>query len=142
MAESKNISKCFRNVVKEDIISIVMHHAHLQMDDRQSKTASEEGKLEDAVSCRAKAPIKGILTLQKTALVRHHGESTQGATTAANPQPPPPPPSTEKTHFGGLKDDDHIFTNLYSLHDPFLKGAMKRGDWYRTKDLVLRVLIG
>ncbi|KAF5939906.1 hypothetical protein HYC85_021073 [Camellia sinensis] len=28
--------------------------AHLQMDDRQSKTALEEGKLEDAVSCRAK----------------------------------------------------------------------------------------
>ncbi|KAI8027062.1 hypothetical protein LOK49_LG02G00297 [Camellia lanceoleosa] len=97
------------------------------------------------------APIKGILTLQKTALVRHHGErwllgsrlfSTQGATTAANPQPPSPPPPTEKTYFGGLKDDDRIFTNLYGLHDPFLKGAMKRSDWYRTKDLVLRVLIG
>ncbi|KAI7981923.1 hypothetical protein LOK49_Contig7G00004 [Camellia lanceoleosa] len=31
-----------------------MQRAHLQMDDRQSKTALEEGKLEDAVSCRAK----------------------------------------------------------------------------------------
>ncbi|KAI7980047.1 Protein MOR1 [Camellia lanceoleosa] len=31
--------------------------AHLQMDDRQSKTALEEGKLEDAVSCRAKFVI-------------------------------------------------------------------------------------
>ncbi|CAL5393970.1 unnamed protein product [Camellia sinensis] len=31
-----------------------MQHAHLQMDDRQSKTDLEEGKLEDAVSCRAK----------------------------------------------------------------------------------------
>ncbi|KAI7994115.1 hypothetical protein LOK49_LG11G01174 [Camellia lanceoleosa] len=29
--------------------------AQVQMDDRQSKTALEEGKLEDAVSCRAKA---------------------------------------------------------------------------------------
>ncbi|XP_028071676.1 uncharacterized protein LOC114274003 isoform X3 [Camellia sinensis] len=31
-----------------------MQRAHLQMDDRQSKTALEEEKLEDAVSCRAK----------------------------------------------------------------------------------------
>ncbi|KAG1328319.1 putative NADH dehydrogenase [ubiquinone] flavoprotein 1, mitochondrial [Cocos nucifera] len=65
--------------------------------------------------------------------------STQTATTASTPQPPPPPPPPpEKTHFGGLKDEDRIFTNLYGLHDPFLKGAMKRGDWYRTKDLVLK----
>lgn len=54
---------------------------------------------------------------------------------AAQPPPPPPPPQ-EKTHFGGLKDEDRIFTNLYGVHDPFLKGAMKRGDWHRTKDLV------
>ena len=43
----------------------------------------------------------------------------------------------EKTSFGNLSDEDRIFTNLYGKHDPFLKGAMKRGDWYRTKDLVL-----
>ncbi|KAH7850261.1 hypothetical protein Vadar_029972 [Vaccinium darrowii] len=61
--------------------------------------------------------------------------STQGAITASTPQPPPPP---EKTHVGGLKDEDRIFTNVYGLHDPFLKGAMKRGDWYRTKELALK----
>ncbi|KAH0861290.1 hypothetical protein HID58_089551, partial [Brassica napus] len=64
------------------------------------------------------APVRGILGLQRA--------------------PPPPPPPPEKTHFGGLKDEDRIFTNLYGLHDPFLKGAKKRGDWYRTKDLVLK----
>ncbi|KAH0907680.1 hypothetical protein HID58_039507 [Brassica napus] len=64
------------------------------------------------------APVRGILGLQRA--------------------PPPPPPPPEKTHFGGLKDEDRIFTNLYGLHDPFLKGAMKRGDWHRTKDLVLK----
>lgn len=37
---------------------------------------------------------------------------------------------------GGLKDQDRIFTNLYGKHDPFLKGALKRGDWYRTKDIL------
>uniref|UniRef100_A0A6N2NH31 NADH-ubiquinone oxidoreductase 51kDa subunit iron-sulphur binding domain-containing protein n=1 Tax=Salix viminalis TaxID=40686 RepID=A0A6N2NH31_SALVM len=61
--------------------------------------------------------------------------STQAPSNAGAPQPPPPP---EKTHFGGLKDEDRIFTNLYGMQDPFLKGAMKRGDWHRTKDLVLK----
>ena len=43
--------------------------------------------------------------------------------------------STGRVH-GGLKDEDRIFTNLYCDGSPFLDGAMKRGDWYRTKDLV------
>jgi len=38
--------------------------------------------------------------------------------------------------YGGLKDEDRIFTNVYGRHDPFLKGALKRGDWYKTKELV------
>ena len=54
---------------------------------------------------------------------------------AAAPPPPPPPPPPARVH-GGLKDADRIFTNLYGKHDPFLKGAMKRGDWYRTKDIL------
>jgi hypothetical protein len=44
--------------------------------------------------------------------------------------------AADRVH-GGLKDEDRIFTNLYGKHDPFLKGAMKRGDWYNTKDLML-----
>ena len=44
--------------------------------------------------------------------------------------------AADRTH-GGLKDEDRIFTNLYGKHDPFLKGAMKRGDWYNTKELML-----
>ncbi len=94
---------------------------------------------------------------------------------AAQASPPPPPP--EKTSYGGLKDEDRIFTNLYNEGDPFIKvallshpfkpsplyagdldswacikcspvgdvrrscgsqGAMARGDWHRTKDLVVK----
>ncbi|CAL9131976.1 unnamed protein product [Musa acuminata var. zebrina] len=94
------------------------------------------------------APIKNLCLLYRTELVHHFSGwrlssasrslSTQAATTGNTPQPPPPPPPPEKTHFGGLKDEDRIFTNLYGLHDPLLKGAMKRGDWYRTKDLVIK----
>ena len=38
--------------------------------------------------------------------------------------------------YGGLKDADRIFTNLYGEQDWRLKDALKRGDWYRTKDIL------
>lgn len=41
------------------------------------------------------------------------------STPAPQPEQPEAPP--ERTHFGGLKDEDRIFTNLYGQHDPFLK---------------------
>ena len=37
-----------------------------------------------------------------------------------------------------LRDEDRIFTNLYGLHDSGLKGAMARGDWSGTKELILK----
>lgn len=37
---------------------------------------------------------------------------------------------------GGLQDKDRIFTNIYGENDCFIEGAMKRGDWHRTKDLL------
>lgn len=63
--------------------------------------------------------------------------STQAAS-SATPPPPPPPPPAEKTHFGNLKDEDRIFTNLYGKYDPYMKGALARGDWHQTKTLVLK----
>ncbi len=35
-----------------------------------------------------------------------------------------------------LEDKDRIFTNIYGLNDPFLKGARSRGDWDKTKNIV------
>ena len=32
-----------------------------------------------------------------------------------------------------LKDQDRIFTNLYGLHDPLLKGAKARGVILKSK---------
>lgn len=37
-----------------------------------------------------------------------------------------------------LDDDDRIFTNLYGRHDWKLKGAKARGDWYKTKEILLK----
>ncbi|XP_076332286.1 NADH dehydrogenase (ubiquinone) 51 kDa subunit [Tachypleus tridentatus] len=44
----------------------------------------------------------------------------------------------QKTKFGPLKDEDRIFTNLYGRHDWRLKGALARGDWYKTKEILLK----
>jgi NADH dehydrogenase (ubiquinone) flavoprotein 1 len=38
--------------------------------------------------------------------------------------------------YGNLQNQDRIFTNLYCDEDPFIKGALKRGDWHRTKDIL------
>ncbi|KRT82004.1 hypothetical protein AMK59_5954, partial [Oryctes borbonicus] len=48
-----------------------------------------------------------------------------------------PPPQT-KTKFGPLADEDRIFTNLYGRHDWRLKGALQRGDYYKTKEILLK----
>ncbi|XP_055759673.1 NADH dehydrogenase [ubiquinone] flavoprotein 1, mitochondrial-like isoform X1 [Salvelinus fontinalis] len=44
----------------------------------------------------------------------------------------------KKTKFGPLSDQDRIFTNLYGRHDWSLKGALRRGDWYKTKEILLK----
>jgi len=38
--------------------------------------------------------------------------------------------------YGNLQDKDRIFTNVYDDGDRFIKGAEKRGDWHRTKDII------
>merc|ERR1712083_735571 len=40
--------------------------------------------------------------------------------------------------WGPMADADRIFTNLYGRHDWRLAGAMARGDWYKTKEIVLK----
>lgn len=60
------------------------------------------------------------------------------ATTTPPPSPPGVPPKQTKTKFGPLKDQDRIFTNLYGRHDFKLKGAMARGDWHKTKEILAK----
>lgn len=45
---------------------------------------------------------------------------------------------TRAKSYGNLKDQDRIFQNIYGHHGDTLKDAMKIGDWYRTKDLILK----
>jgi len=46
--------------------------------------------------------------------------------------------SNSPKSLGNLKDEDRIFTNLYGRHDWRLKGALSRGDWYKTKEILLK----
>jgi NADH dehydrogenase (ubiquinone) flavoprotein 1 len=43
-----------------------------------------------------------------------------------------------KRVYGGLKDQDRIFQNLYGHHGADLKSAMKYGDWHKTKEILLK----
>jgi NADH dehydrogenase (ubiquinone) flavoprotein 1 len=40
--------------------------------------------------------------------------------------------------YGGLKDQDRIFQNLYGRYPPDLKHAKKMGDWHKTKEILLK----
>lgn len=44
----------------------------------------------------------------------------------------------KRTHFGGLRDEDRIFTNLYGHHGADLASAKKYGHWHKTKEIVLK----
>uniref|UniRef100_W5MGR2 NADH-ubiquinone oxidoreductase 51kDa subunit FMN-binding domain-containing protein n=1 Tax=Lepisosteus oculatus TaxID=7918 RepID=W5MGR2_LEPOC len=57
---------------------------------------------------------------------------TRFASTAAGQEKP------KKTKYGPLSDQDRIFTNLYGRHDWRLKGALSRGDWFKTKEILLK----
>ena len=61
-------------------------------------------------------------------------QQRRGLATVQDGTPPPP----KRTHFGGLKDQDRIFQNLYGNHGTDLKSAMKYGDWYKTKEMILK----
>lgn len=40
--------------------------------------------------------------------------------------------------YGGLRDQDRIFQNLYGRFPPDLKSAKKMGDWHKTKEIILK----
>jgi NADH dehydrogenase (ubiquinone) flavoprotein 1 len=80
--------------------------------------------------------------VRKTLGLTARAYSTAAPNPAANKPQAQAPAAAQTTAqppkrvYGNLKDKDRIFTNLYGQQDPFIDGAMKRGDWYRTKDII------
>ncbi|CAM9624609.1 unnamed protein product [Ectocarpus sp. 6 AP-2014] len=58
------------------------------------------------------------------------GRSLSAAPGAKEDAPEPP------RVYGGLKDQDRIFTNLYGEQDWRVGDALKRGDWHQTKEIM------
>ena len=79
------------------------------------------------LSHHAHSTTSRIATKTATAHTQNRGLATV--------QDGPPP---KRTHFGGLSDQDRIFQNLYGHHGADLKSAMKYGDWYKTKEIILK----
>ena len=66
------------------------------------------------------SPVPGSSLCASSQVVRHQSAEAAPA----------------KTTYGPLADQDRIFTNIYGRHDWRLKGAMARGQWYKTKEIV------
>jgi len=74
--------------------------------------------------------VSGILKFGRLILkVEGNAAATSGIVAVRN--------NSTKT-YGDLKDEDRIFTNLYGRHEWRLKGALARGDWYKTKEILLK----
>ncbi|KAM3568447.1 hypothetical protein VYU27_009430, partial [Nannochloropsis oceanica] len=71
----------------------------------------------------------------KPALGRLAGAILRRGAASAAPPPPPAAPALTKV-YGGLKDQDRIFTNLYGEYDWRIDGAIQRGDWHMTKEIM------
>jgi len=71
-----------------------------------------------------KQPVGGAARLVATPVSSSNG----GAVVALN----------QVRSHGGLADEDRIFTNIYGRHDWRLKGALSRGQYYKTKEILLK----
>jgi hypothetical protein len=75
--------------------------------------------------------VTRILPLTTTAISRLPTQQTQNRGLATIQDAPLP-----KRVYGGLRDQDRIFQNLYGHHGADLKSAKKYGDWYKTKEIL------
>ncbi|RMD42125.1 hypothetical protein DV735_g3008, partial [Chaetothyriales sp. CBS 134920] len=64
--------------------------------------------------------------------------ATSSASTQTRPYATVQEGQPQQRRYGGLKDQDRIFQNLYGRYEPTLASAKKFGDWYRTKDILLK----
>lgn len=79
----------------------------------------------------SKNTVRALSTSAPTQAVSQDGQQKRSMATV---QDAPPPAS----HSRSLQDQDRIFTNLYGHHGADLQSAMKYGDWYKTKEILLK----
>lgn len=84
---------------------------------------------------RTTAPSKAAKTIASRAAATSTSSSIQQQRSFATVQEGD---ATPKRTYGGLKDQDRIFQNLYGRYPPDLKHAKKMGDWHKTKEILLK----
>ena len=77
-----------------------------------------------------------IRLLRQSSNIGIHPRSPTGCNIVPSNQAIFPFTKNYSTQF--LKDEDLIFTNLYSHGSPFLSDAISRGDWYKTREILLK----
>ena len=82
----------------------------------------------NAAAHRALPAVSAATRFSKTAAPRNQTQKRSLATVQDAP----------KRTYGGLKDQDRIFQNLYGHHGADLKSAQKYGDWHKTKEILLK----
>merc|ERR1712055_870927 len=88
-------------------------------------------------TCREGREVKRMAKLVQQGLASNLLKGVQGSAGACSQLVPSRGQVTQtKTKFGPMADADRIFTNIYGRHDWRLKGAMQRGQWYKTKEIV------
>merc|ERR1711971_1540762 len=88
-------------------------------------------------TCREGRRVKRMAKLVQQGLASNLLKGVQGSAGACSQLVPSRGQATQtKTKFGPMADADRIFTNIYGRHDWRLKGAMQRGQWYKTKEIV------
>ncbi len=124
MDERSNQHPCVYLNDLSNIVHIVRHYSSVAT--MLAKAPSSQ--VVNALSHRTVPAITAAARLSS----QPSSPQSRGLATAADVPPP------KRTHFGGLKDQDRIFQNLYGHHGTDLKSAMKYGDWYKTKEIVLK----
>jgi hypothetical protein len=82
-----------------------------------------------ALSSLSHRVLPSAAATTRLSVISTQSKSQQNRSLATVQDPP-------KRVYGGLRDQDRIFTNLYSHHGADLKSAMKYGDWYKTKEML------
>jgi len=82
---------------------------------------------------RTATPSKAATLSRAAALATSSTSSVQQQRSFATVQEGDAAP---KRTYGGLKDQDRIFQNLYGRYPPDLKHAKKMGDWHKTKEIL------
>lgn len=114
----------------------ISHHSPLTFSSPQTKMISSRAATPRSagVLCHRIHPsITSAYRVNRSISKPEQQQSRGLATVQDGPAQPP-----KRTHFGGLKDQDRIFQNLYGHHGADLKSAMKYGDWYKTKEIILK----